>query len=236
LSARRRTRGTYNSAPARGKLARPEAKGFFLAMTSSYLANVHILVVEDNPFARRMMVEVLKYLGAIGIAYAKDGEEAWQAIARDMPDLVLLDWDMHPVSGLEFLRRVRHDPKSPNPYLPVVMVTGFADRAHVFGAREAGVNEYIVKPLSAKALLDRIQAVIERPRRYVRIGKYFGPDRRRKDKQFVGFDKRGLEQKPARPAIPATADMRQDEINALFNPDDVPPAAPIKGKKDKDRA
>ena len=205
-------------------------------MTGGYLANVHILVVEDNTFARRMVMEVLRYLGAVGIAYARDGEEAWHAIAKDMPDLVLLDWDMQPVNGLEFLRRVRHDPRSPNPYLPVVMVTGFADRAHVFGAREAGVNEYVVKPVSAKALLDRIQAVIERPRRYVRIGKYFGPDRRRKDKQFVGFDKRGLERKPARPAIAPSADMRQEEINALFNPDDVPPppTTPAKGKKDEE--
>lgn len=152
-----------------------------------------------------------------------------------MPDLVLLDWDMQPVNGLEFLRRVRHDPKSPNPYLPIVMVTGFADRAHVFGAREAGVNEYIVKLLSAKALLDRIQAVIERPRRFVRIGEFFGPDRRRKEKLFLGPDKRGLEEKPAGPEIPAAADMGQEEINALFNPDDVPPppAAPAQGKAEE---
>ncbi|MEK7245256.1 MAG: response regulator, partial [Pseudomonadota bacterium] len=85
-------------------------------MTGGYLASVHILVVENNTFARRLVMEVLKYLGAVGIAYARDGEDAWQTIARDMPDLVLLDWDMEPVDGLEFLRRVRHDPKSPNPY------------------------------------------------------------------------------------------------------------------------
>ena len=191
-------------------------------MVGGYLAHVHILVVEDHDAARRMIMEVLRYLGAVGITYARNGVEAWNMIAHDMPDLVLLDWAMAGGDGIEFLRRVRHDPKSPNPYLPIIMVTGFADRAHVFGAREAGVNEYVVKPVTAKALLDRIQAVIERPRRYVRVGKYFGPDRRRKDKQFVGTDKRGQERKVAAPKIPLTADMRQDEINALFNPDDVP--------------
>ena len=188
-----------------------------------YLESVRILVVEDNSFARRIVLEILKHLGATNFVVAKDGEEAWLELKKEMPDLVLLDWEMGPVDGHTFLRRVRHDPASPNPYLPIVMVTGYADRPHVFAARDAGVNEYVIKPISAKALLDRIQAVVERPRRFVRIGKFFGPDRRRKEKLFLGPDKRGLEDKVAA-AAPVAADMRQEEINALFNPDDVPAA------------
>jgi CheY-like chemotaxis protein len=197
-------------------------------MTGGYLESIRILVVEDNSFSRRIVMEILKYLGATNVAVAKDGEEAWQEIKKEMPDIVLLDWEMAPVDGLNFLRRVRHDTACPNPYLPIIMVTGYADRWHVFGARDAGVNEYVIKPVSAKALLDRVQAVIERPRRFVRIGQFFGPDRRRKEKLYLGPDKRGVEEKPAAPAIPATAEMRQEEINALFNPDDVeaPPADP----------
>ncbi|MEK7246508.1 MAG: response regulator [Pseudomonadota bacterium] len=204
-------------------------------MTGGYLERIRILVVEDNSFSRRIVMELLKFLGATDVAFVKDGEEAWQEIRKDIPDIVLLDWEMAPVDGIHFLRRVRHDPNSPNPYLPIVMVTGFADRWHVFAARDAGVNEYVIKPVSAKALLDRIQAVIERPRRFVRIGEFFGPDRRRKEKLFLGPDKRGLEEKPAAPAIAASADMRQEEINALFNPDDVPapPAAPANGKAEE---
>jgi CheY-like chemotaxis protein len=197
-------------------------------LTGGYLENIRILVVEDNSFSRRIVMEILKYLGATNVVFAKDGEEAWQEIKKEMPDIVLLDWEMAPVDGLHFLHRVRHDPGCPNPYLPIIMVTGYADRWHVFGARDAGVNEYVIKPVSAKALLDRIQAVIERPRRFVRIGKFFGPDRRRKEKLYLGPDKRGVEEKPGAPAIPATAEMRQEEINALFNPDDAeaPPAGP----------
>jgi CheY-like chemotaxis protein len=195
-----------------------------------YLDNVRILVVEDHSFARRIVLEILKHLGATNFVIAKDGEEAWQEIKKEVPDLVLLDWEMTPVDGLTFLRRVRHDPGSPNPYLPIVMVTGFADRWHVFQARDAGVNEYVIKPISAKALLDRIQAVVERPRRFVRVGKFFGPDRRRKEKLFLGPDKRGLAAKPAA-APPPAADMRQEEINALFNPDDVPAPAAEEGEK-----
>ena len=204
-------------------------------MSGGYLESVRILVVEDNSFARRIVMELLKHLGAKNIVVAKDGEEAWREIGKEMPDIVLLDWEMAPVDGHHFLHRVRHDPASPNPHLPIIMVTGFADRWHVFAARDAGVNEYVVKPVSAKALIDRIQAVVERPRRFVRIGKYFGPDRRRKEKLFLGPDKRGLEEKVAAPAIPATADMGQEEINALFNPDDVPPpsAPPAQGEDEE---
>jgi two-component system, chemotaxis family, chemotaxis protein CheY len=190
--------------------------------TGGYLDNIRILLVEDNSFARRIVLEILKYLGAANVALAKDGEEAWQAVKKDIPDIVLLDWEMSPADGLELLRRVRRDPDSPNPYLPVIMITGYAERARIFAARDGGVTEYIVKPVSAKALLGRIQAVIERPRRFVRVGAYFGPDRRRKEKLFLGPEKRGQERKPAGPAIPANAEMHQDAINALFNPDDAP--------------
>ncbi len=193
-------------------------------MASSYLQNIHILVAEDNPFSRRIVEEILKILGATHITFARDGGEAWETIKQTMPDLVLLDWEMAPVDGLAFLNRVRHDPDSPNPYLPIVMITGYSDRWHVFGARDAGVNEYVIKPMSAKTLLGRIQAVVERPRRFVRIGKFFGPDRRRRDKIFLGPDKRGLEDAvAAKKAAPSPEQaMHQDEINALFNPDDEP--------------
>ena len=193
-------------------------------MASSYLQNIHILVAEDNHFSRRIIEEVLKILGATHITFVKDGGAAWEAIKNEMPDLVLLDWEMEPVDGLTFLNRVRHDPDSPNPYLPIIMITGHTDRWHVFGARDAGVNEYVIKPLSAKTLLGRIQAVVERPRRFVRIGKFFGPDRRRQEKIYLGADKRGMEDAAAvkKAAPPPEEPMHQDEINALFNPDGEP--------------
>ncbi|MBM3565091.1 MAG: response regulator, partial [Alphaproteobacteria bacterium] len=194
-------------------------------MVLDYLQNVRILVAEDNLFSRRIIEEILKLLGAAHIEFVKNGEEAWESIKKEMPDLVLLDWEMGPGDGLWFLSRVRHDPASPNPYLPIIMVTGYADRWHIFQARDAGVNEYVTKPMSAKTMMGRIQAVIERPRRFVRIGKFFGPDRRRQDKIFIGPDKRGMEDALAakKAAPPPEQIMHQDEINALFNPDDHPP-------------
>jgi DNA-binding response OmpR family regulator len=75
--------------------------------------------------------------------------------------------------------------------MPVIMLTGFPERARIVAARDSGINEYILKPVSPKMLYSRIRAVIEQPRRYVKTRIYFGPDRRRGAQEFQGDDKRG---------------------------------------------
>ena len=198
-------------------------------MAGQYLQNISFLVVEDNLFARDLMRDILEIVGARHITFARNGHDAYKTFKAAPADVILLDWQMDTLDGIEFTKMVRGRQDSPNPYVPIIMMTAYSDRSHVFKARDAGVNEYLIKPFSAKALFDRVLAVIERPRRFVRVGKYFGPDRRRKDKTFVGMDKRGLAEKVKAPA--PTAEMGQDEINALFNPDDVPEGAPAGAKK-----
>ena len=105
---------------------------------------------------------------------------------RDWPaDLAIVDFQMLPVDGVEFTRMVRNAPDSKNPYLPIIMMTGHSEKSRVVDARDAGVTEFVAKPLTAKAVLDRIQAVIYHPRPFVRSATYFGPDRRRRDE--AGF-------------------------------------------------
>lgn len=190
-------------------------------MSSQYLEHISFLVVEDNLFARELVREILKVLGARRIDFARNGQEGYSKFKESPADVVLLDWQMNPVDGIQFTRQVRKASDSPNPYVPIIMMTGFADRVHVFKARDTGVTEYLIKPFSARALFNRIQAVIERPRRFVRIGQYFGPDHRRQEKEHLGADRRGAADKAAAAAAPAPSkEMGQDEINALFNPDE----------------
>lgn len=204
-------------------------------MSSRYLEHISFLVVEDNMFAREIVREVLKVLGARRVDYARNGQEGYKKFKESPADVILLDWQMNPVDGLQFTRQVRKAPDSPNPYVPIIMMTGYSDRLHVFKARDAGVTEYLIKPFSARALFSRIQAVIERPRRFVRVGQYFGPDRRRQEKEHFGADRRGAAAKAAAAAAPAPSqEMGQDEINALFNPDEEgPPAKPDAAKAKK---
>ena len=91
----------------------------------------------------------------------------------------IVDFNMMPLDGIEFTRLVRTSPDTANPYLPIIMMTGHSEKSRVYEARDAGVTEFVVKPITAKAILDRIQAVIMRPRAFVKNDSYFGPDRRR---------------------------------------------------------
>jgi two-component system chemotaxis response regulator CheY len=93
---------------------------------------------------------------------------------------VIADWMMRPMDGIAFTRLIRNDPSSPNPYVPVILMTGFSERRRVVQARDSGVTEFLVKPFNAKDLYKRIAQVIERPRQFVKSEDFFGPDRRRK--------------------------------------------------------
>ena len=93
-------------------------------------------------------------------------------------------------SGLDFVIRVRTAEDSPNPYVPIIMLTGHADKEHVMAARDAGVHEFLAKPVSPRNVYGRLISVLNNSRSFVRVGDYFGPDRRRCEALFEGESKR----------------------------------------------
>ncbi len=143
------------------------------------ISDLKILVVDDNAHMRAILVTMLKSLGVRHVAEAKDGGAAFAALARWPADIAFVDLLMHPMDGLEFTRRVRNTETSPNPYLPIVMISSHADMTRVAAARDTGVTEFLVKPVTGKAVIDRLNAVIYRPRDFIRADDYFGPNRRR---------------------------------------------------------
>ncbi|OFX12600.1 MAG: two-component system response regulator [Alphaproteobacteria bacterium RIFOXYD12_FULL_60_8] len=149
-----------------------------------------VLVVEDNQHFRLLIKTVLQALGIREVEEAVNGLDAIDCLKKFQADLVIADWKMAPMDGIEFTHFIRKDNASPNPYLPVIMVTGFAEAKLVVEARDAGVNEFLAKPISAKMLMSRILAVVQKPRPFVKAGQYFGPDRRRKPLPFKGDDRR----------------------------------------------
>jgi len=145
----------------------------------SALQSLNILLVDDNQHMRAITSAILQSAGIRNIREVSDGAMALEAV-RDHPvDLAIVDFNMFPLDGVEFTRLVRNSPDSANPYLPIIMMTGHSEKARVYEARDAGVTEFVVKPITAKAVFDRIQAVILRPRAFVKTEDYFGPDRRR---------------------------------------------------------
>lgn len=140
---------------------------------------LQILLADDNQHMRAITSTILGSAGFRRIREVGDGAEALEVLRTWPADLAIVDFNMAPMDGVEFTRRVRNDPDSANPYLPIIMMTGHAERSRVCEARDAGVTEFIVKPVTAKAVLDRIHAVIFRPRPFVKSDTYFGPCRRR---------------------------------------------------------
>jgi two-component system, chemotaxis family, chemotaxis protein CheY len=152
-------------------------------MAASY-GHLKALVVEDNPHMRAILRAILMGLGVSEVHEAPDGGQAFRVLKRIEPDFVLTDMMMAPVDGIAFVRELRNSPQSPNPFLPVIMVSGHTERARILAARDAGVTEFVAKPITANNLFLRIVEIVERPRPFVRAPSYFGPDRRRKNDAF----------------------------------------------------
>lgn len=165
------------------------------------LASLHVLVVDDNPHMRSIVVAILRGAGFGHIKEASDGANALEEMRTTVCDIVIVDLNMDPIDGLEFTKMLRTSSDSPAPYIPVIMMTGHTERSKVMAARDAGINELVAKPISAKTLLERIVAVIDRPRAYVRSSMYTGPCRRRgAAKDFTGPWRRKSDEAPKLPS------------------------------------
>jgi len=150
----------------------------------SAFEHLKALVVEDNPHMRAILRALLADLGINEVFEAGDGGRAFALLPVARPDFVVTDLAMTPVDGIAFTRELRNSPESPNPFLPVIMVSGHTERVRIIAARDAGVTEFIAKPITARNLFLRISQAIDRPRPFVRAPSYFGPDRRRQNDAF----------------------------------------------------
>lgn len=144
------------------------------------LQKISVLVVEDNQPMLDITKSLLVTFGVGQVIGAQNGENGFNRFLEYNNDLIIADWMMRPMDGISFTRKVRNDPQSPNPYVPVILMTGFSEKRRVLQARDAGVTEFLVKPFNARDLYKRLVQVIERPRQFVRAPDFFGPDRRRK--------------------------------------------------------
>jgi CheY-like chemotaxis protein len=149
-------------------------------MSGSALAQLKILIVEDNQHMRSLLRALLNSAGIREISEANNGSTALTVLREKKCDLVLSDLAMKPMDGLEFSRTVRTAENSPNPFVPIIMITGHTEKHQVEAARDAGVTEFLIKPITAHSLFSRIAEIVERPRAFVRCETYFGPDRRRR--------------------------------------------------------
>ncbi len=154
------------------------------------LVALKVLIVDDESAMRKVTRSLLQAVGVRIVFEANDGNSGLQAIQRHVPDVVILDWEMPRPNGPEFVRTVRSPETFPFPGVPIIMLTAHGERSRVIEAINLGVNDFLVKPVSTKALLGRLVSLIANPRRMVKKGDYYGPEPRRlssykTDSEFV---------------------------------------------------
>ena len=141
--------------------------------------SLRVLIVEDNQHVRTTIRMLLTNIGVKKLYEAPDGMTALDTIRTISPDLIILDSEMPYLSGPELVRIVRSPNGCPTPDVPIIMLTGHGERWRVVEALRLGVNEFLVKPVSSKQLLDRMVAIFGKPRPLVQREDYCGPEPRK---------------------------------------------------------
>ncbi|HVZ52782.1 MAG TPA: response regulator [Pseudolabrys sp.] len=142
---------------------------------TSRFAYIKVLLVDDELYMRKVVRTMLMGIGVRNIYEAADGPSGLETIRAVAPDIVILDWEMPGLDGCAFMRMVRSPTTFPIPDIPIIMLTGHGERSRVIEAITVGVNEFLLKPVSSKALQDRLVAVLAKPRPVVKSGAYYGP-------------------------------------------------------------
>lgn len=156
--------------------------------TAYDLSRLNVLVVDDNKYMLILLKEILRALNVRSVQTAADGADALKLLKTFDADLIITDWKMDPLDGLDLVEMIRRGSDSTNPYVPIIMLTGHTEYSRVLEAINAGVTEFLAKPVSASALYTRIVSVIERPRRFIRTKRYVGPDRRRRSAKASNYN------------------------------------------------
>lgn len=121
---------------------------------------MRILLVDDSTTMRRIQRNTLEKLGYTDVTEADDGVQAVKAVAAAPFDLVLMDWNMPNMTGIEALKKIKSDPARKD--TPVIMVTSESEKSRIIEAIQSGAANYIVKPFQAETLQEKIQAVMQK--------------------------------------------------------------------------
>lgn len=155
------------------------------------LERLKVLVVDDNHHMTNIIKTILRGFEVKDFFDASNAADAFQFIRTTPVDLVITDFSMDPVNGCQLTKLIRTAEDSPNHFVPIIMLTAFAERSKVEQARDSGVTEFCAKPVTATELYKKVCAVINLPRPFIRTSVYFGPDRRRRrDDHYKGKERR----------------------------------------------
>lgn len=158
-------------------------------MNNYDLSHLNVMLVEKHGYMRRLLREVLHQLGIRDVRDCGNVEDAYEMFIERPADMVLSDWAPG-LNGLELLQKFRDSDSSPNPYVPVIIITANTELRHIYTARDTGMTEFLAKPISAARVYSRVCSVIEKRRMFISNRQFFGPDRRRLLRDSFGGENR----------------------------------------------
>jgi two-component system, chemotaxis family, chemotaxis protein CheY len=176
-------------------------------------ASMHVLLVDDHPHIRSIMIGILNALGVGNITTAERGDIALSHMAKSNFDLLITDYEMPGMNGVEIAKLVRRDAKAAAPtmnfQIPILMVTSHITRQRLNEARDAGIDEILAKPFTIMAVADRLNSAINKRREFVISDGFIGPCRRRgRQTDYNGPRRRDLDL----PELPALEIQQEKEL------------------------
>jgi two-component system, chemotaxis family, chemotaxis protein CheY len=160
------------------------------------LEQFSVIIIDDDRLIQRLVFDILHTLGFGHVYRADDGKHALELLKTITVDFIICDWRMPNLNGIDLIKLIRKAATPVNPLIPILMLTGNAEAHHVVTARDAGANEYLVKPFNIKQLCARIMEIVEKPREFVLAPAFKGPSRRRKAMHPRSLERRKRTPKP----------------------------------------
>ena len=180
------------------------------------LKKMKVLIVDPNAFMRGVVADSLRRLMVTNINATASAMEAFTVGRTFKPDIIFVDWDAGRMSGLEFTREVRRNTTGMSRETPIILLAGVIDHDQLMAARQAGINEFLLKPVSAQGVLSRIEEVCLRPRKFIDSRNYIGPCRRRKDDPNYAGPWRRLTDEPPQKATSEMAKENAFKLRAII--------------------
>ena len=146
--------------------------------TDPRLVGLTYLVIDDSKFTRTLIKTALHGFGFRDVIEAPDAVDGLEVLRTTDVDVILVDYEMPLFNGIEFTRMARRDPETHGCELPIIMISGCYDKTKIIEARDAGIDEYLVKPFAPGDLYQRIAMSVLHPRPFVCSDTYIGPARR----------------------------------------------------------
>ena len=159
-------------------------------MSNFNFEQLKVLYVDPNERSHAVVRTILNAMEIKKCNSLLESAELFKELSRRPPDILITEYKLDDIDGIELIRRVRQDDKAPDHYLPIILLTGHTERRIVAGARDAGVHHVLAKPISIRQFYSAISWLITNPVPFIQCGEYYGPDRRRKERPFDGEERR----------------------------------------------